>query len=254
MSSGNVAVVVAGPARVEADEAAPPAVGEGRRPARSRPRLRQLGHVVGLVLDPPAVVRPAGGELGVARAVAVDPGFVEPLRADVQPGRRHRRAGLEGAAKLGAGGQAVVAERQVALGGRVDVLDGVGVGRDPGGRPVTLAGLEPRARGARRAVGGPERDLPAVSGARAQRRPGVPDADRGGVVQPPARPQAVHLHEAGHRVGAAEPPGQQRRGGVRAERGRAVVTAQAVGPHGAHAAPPCCLSVNLTPDLLKGTV
>ena len=97
-----LAVVVA--LLAEADVAAVPAVGQDR-PEGVVARADAVGHVVGPVIDPLGVVGPAGVEVVVADAPAVEVQVVDPQRGGVERGAADGLLDLERGAQVGGGGR-----------------------------------------------------------------------------------------------------------------------------------------------------
>lgn len=243
---GGGAVVGAGAPRLEADEAAPPAVGEGRA-EHVLPVADEVGDVVSLVLDTVVVVGPAGSELGVADPFAVEPHLVQAARADVQP-RPRDSTSREGAPQAGAGRESVAVECADPLGGRVHDLHRPRVVRDPGGPPgaaVGERGLEPgpgpcgRLRQAR-----PHLDLPEVAGTGCDPEPLAEHSDRLGILDAAGVPEGaatvVEIFGAqrdpdpvGDWIVAAvpggEPPREQRGRLIDSQRSGTVIASQGVG-------------------------
>ena len=97
-----LAVVVAHLA--EADVAAVPAVGQDR-PQGVVAWVHAAGHVIGAVIDAPGVVGPAGVEVVVADALAVEVQVEDPQRGGVERGAADGFVDLERGPQVGRRGQ-----------------------------------------------------------------------------------------------------------------------------------------------------
>ena len=208
---------------VEAQISAIPPVTE-HRAHRIVAIAQEAGHVVGRVLQPAVIRRPAGGELILAHSAAVHVHSVEPEAGDVESRRAHPAVQAELAAQQWRGcGRAV---------------GGNGRRADPFGRPVRrvqqprlpVCGRAPRRRRARR---GPDTHPPVVARGGRRGRHRIGREHRRAGRDPPRVPEQMgaareiafvrgnlHLVRRLHRVarGGLEPPTQPR--------------AQRVDPHG----------------------
>ena len=187
------AVVGAGAFEVEADEARVPPVAQDRR-QRVGALAEQLRHVVRGVLDPPAVVGPAGRQHGVADACAVDLQLDDAASGRVQHRPARVSAHAEPAAQVG--GRVAALQHDVGgdlgLGARHGDARVLGaVAPDPFRAPARQAGAEARrcAPGRRHAVLVPDLHAPPAVRRRRQRAAGVHDVDRGGGLDAAAVPQ-----------------------------------------------------------------
>ena len=183
---------------------------------------QQVGHIVGLILQPAVVFVAAGGQVFVARLLAVDKGLVQTQAADVQPRGEHPPGQ----------GKALDQLRVGNLPGRGDPLPKPGL--------LLLGGFKPRARAERRfAVIGGYGDVPGIARARGQRNIGrkaqaVDILPRARIVNH-AFIWAVHPHAGGLLALAAlagDLIGKAQGGQIKAQRVRDVIDLHAVYSHG----------------------
>ena len=178
---GMGAVVRAGALEVEAHEPRVPAVAHDRR-QHVGALAEQPGHVVRGVLDPLAVVGPAGGQHRVPDARAVDVQLDDPASGGVEHGAADRGARVERASQVGSRAAALEHDVGGPLGlaarhGDARVL-GV-VARDPVRAPLAQRGAKARRLAPRRlgAVLVPYLHTPPAVRRRRQRAPRVHDVD-----------------------------------------------------------------------------
>jgi len=102
-----------------ADVAAVPAIGQDRAQSVI-PSMKPVGHIIGAVIDPPGVVSPAGVEIFVADALAVEVEVINSQRGGVDRGLLHELSHLEGKSKVrGRGKNQLGGFRYCTPGGRI---------------------------------------------------------------------------------------------------------------------------------------
>ena len=235
-----LAVVVAPPQRVHADEAGVPAGAEDRA-EHVLAVAQERGDIVRRVLDPRAVVGPSGREDGVADARAVELHLQHAAGGRVEGRATHRARELERPSQVGAAQQPAqqLVRRVVARrGGHRRVVHAIAA--DPLRAPRARTRTEPRGLAGSGRLAGlvPDLDGPCELARGGQLPARVGHVDRGRRVDLAAVPQRRRRPRApGTRSGAVPPssrPTEPRGGRVDA---RHVLTVLAAEPDRAHAHP-----------------
>ena len=240
---GMGAVVRAGALEVEADEARPPAVADDRR-QHVVALAHQLRDVVRRVLDPRAVVGPAGRQHGVADAGAVEVQLVDAARRRVEHRPPDAAPSRTAAAGTAAGPQrwSMMSSHDLRLAaGDRDAGVLARVAPDPLRAPLAQTGAEARRLAPRRTRRRP-RPRPARSTSSRsprQRLPRVDDVDRARGLHPAAVPEdgvaGGHDHPvralALAALGRLQRPAQPRGRLVQARHVPPVLAAQGDGAH-----------------------